>query len=301
MAQNAVSAPRIARRTDAARHERTTTTTGSGGPALRKLSRGPIRIREQSGVFGGRNRTAPVIARHDAISALLTSPRKLKHFIRDVDRAWTQLRGEVELNDLIVLTVLRHAVPEVWDFIVENVEAARSERRERDDFAGEGEKTIAATWERVRSSVAEPSHVQHLVDVLDLPQLASKSAVSSQESLQGIHNDGPVDYLGRILAGQVLPGDIWDQEVRREIEGWKTFRPVPMIDRLTAATETSDQYADIWEHYADRLSDDELIEITGQLIAALLQRDRADASMQHPAMLAVWRRCNRRHALRDTR
>jgi len=230
----------------------------------------------------------------DAITALLTSPRKLKHFIRDVDRAWRQLEGEVELNDLIVLTALRHGAAEVFDFLVENVEVARSERRERDVLGGAAVKTVKARWENLRNSLAEPTHVQTLVDVLDLNQLSSDVTISSQSSPQGIHNGEPVDYLGRILAGQLLPGEIRDQEVLRDIGAWKSSRSGPMLEKLKTATPESDQYVKLWEHYSGRLSEDELIEITGVLIADLVNRLGADASIQHPALLAVWRRCNRR-------
>lgn len=230
----------------------------------------------------------------DAITVLLTSPRNLKHFIRDVDRAWGHLRGEVELNDLIVLTALRHGAPEAFDFIVENVEAARSERREKDMFAGDAVKTVKARWETRRNSLAEPTQIQNLVDVLDLNQLSSDTTISSQSSPQGIHNGEPVDYLGRILAGQILPGEIRDQKVLRDIEEWKRSRSGKMLETLETATPESDQYVKVWEHYARRISDEELIEISGVLIANVLRRLGANASMQHPAMLAVWRQSNRR-------
>jgi hypothetical protein len=263
----------------------------------------PISDEKRKDRLGLENVTAPMMrylrrthgdSAADAITALLTSPRNLKHFIRDVDRAWGHLRGEVELNDLIVLTALRHGAPEAFDFIVENVEAARSERREKDTFAGEAVKTVKARWETLRNSLAEPTRIQTLVDVLDLNQLSSDSTISSQSSPQGIHNGEPVDYLGRILAGRILPGEIRDQEVLRNIEAWKSSHVGPMLEKLETATEKSDQYVKVWEHYARRISDEELIEIAGTLIDDVLRRLGADASMQHPAMLAVWRRCNRR-------
>jgi hypothetical protein len=230
----------------------------------------------------------------DAISRLLTSPRNLKHFVRDVDRAWNNLRGEVELNDLIVLTALRHGAPAVFDFIVENADAARSERKEDDGFAGAAVKTVKKRWEALRESQPTPTHIQTLVDILDLPQLTSH-AFTTQSSPQGIHNDEPVDYLGRILAGQLLPGELKDQDVLRDMEEWKTSRSGPMIGKLVSATSDDEQYVKVWEHYAARrLSEDELIDVAQTLIRDLLARDRADSTIQHPAMIAVWRRCNRR-------
>jgi hypothetical protein len=231
----------------------------------------------------------------DAITALLTSPRNLKHFIRDVDRAWEQLHGEVELDDLIVLTALRHGGRQAFDFIVANAEAARSESRERDSLAGQAEKTVKARWEALRDSLAEPARVQDLVDILGLPQLSSKAAPPGR-TLQGIHNDDPVDYLGRILAGRILPGEIRDQDVIKDIRAWKESRSVTMVERMVVAAPTSDQYVKVWEHYSQILSEGELVELAGTVVSEVLKRLRANASMQHPAMLAVWRRSNRRVA-----
>jgi hypothetical protein len=119
-------------------------------------------------------------------------------------------------------------------------------------------------------------------------------SITTQSSPQGIRNDEPVDYLGRILAGQLLPGEIRDQDVLHAIYEWKTSRAGGMISNLESATQDSEQYVKVWEHYATRrFSNDELIEVAQMLIADLLARDRADAAMEHPAMLAIWRRCGR--------
>ena len=233
-----------------------------------------------------------------AITDLLTSPRNLKHFIRDLDRAWEALRGEVELDDLIVLTALRHGAPEAFDFIVVNAEPARSETQRDDPIDGTAVKTVRARWDILRDSLTKPTAVQMLVDALELAQLAGQT-LFAQSLPQGIHNDGPADYLGRILAGRIPPGEIRDQEVLGDIENWKSHGSAEMLKRLVDSTPESSRYVEIWEHYSDRLSEDQLVDIATGLIAEVLSRLRANASInqpatKHPAMLAVWRRCNRR-------
>ena len=235
-----------------------------------------------------------------AITDLLTTPRKLKHFIREVDQAWEALRGEVELDDLIVLTALRHGAPESFDFIVVNAETARSTRPKDEHGAGTAVKTVRARWDLLRDSLTKPTEVQRLIDVLELPQLSSDEHVSVQSLPQGIHNDEPVDYLGRILAGRIPPGEIRDQEVLKDIVSWKKSRSAQMLKRLVASTNESGQYVDIWEHYDCHFSDDQLIEIATGLIADALNHLKANASINHPAMHAVWRRCTRRLG-RDTK
>jgi hypothetical protein len=62
----------------------------------------------------------------DAITTLLQSPRRLKHLIRRVDRVWRNLRGEVDLDDLIIVSTLRDLDDRaVFEFLTDNIDAAR--------------------------------------------------------------------------------------------------------------------------------------------------------------------------------
>ena len=230
----------------------------------------------------------------DAITDLLTSPRALKHFIRDVDRAWESLQGEVELDDLIVLTALRHGAPTAFDFVVTNVDAARSESHEGDALAGDAEKTVTARWTDLRNSLSNPAQIQILVDALELPKLRSGRPVPIQALPQGIQNDGPVDYLGRILAGRILPSEIRDQEVLADIEAWEKSGAPQMLQRLLTPTAESDRYVDVWERYAYRVSEPQLLDIATLSTAAALRHQGAKASMGAPAMIALWRCCKSR-------
>ena len=46
----------------------------------------------------------------DTIRDLIETPRRLKHVVRRVARAWENLYGEVDIDDLIALSVLREGV-----------------------------------------------------------------------------------------------------------------------------------------------------------------------------------------------
>ena len=218
----------------------------------------------------------------------------MKHFIRDVDRTWNSLLGEVELDDLIVLTALRHGALKAFDFIVANIDEARIKPR-HDNLVEEAVKTLRSRWETLRDSMSNSQDIQTLVDALDLEQLSGLGGFrAAASSPQGVHNTEPADHFRRVLAGQLLPGEVRDQTVLRDLELWKSSREPSMLQKLLEATPESDRYVDSWEHYAGRLSVDELIELTSEIIAKLVHRFGADATMEHPAMLAAWRRCNRR-------
>jgi hypothetical protein len=62
------------------------------------------------------------------LTALMQSPRRLKHMLRRVDRVWTNLAGEVDLDDLIVVSALRELDdPRVFEFLAENIDLLREQ------------------------------------------------------------------------------------------------------------------------------------------------------------------------------
>jgi hypothetical protein len=61
------------------------------------------------------------------IASALESPRRLKHLIRRVDRVWRNLAGEVDLNDLIIITALADGNRALFEFLVENIDALRQD------------------------------------------------------------------------------------------------------------------------------------------------------------------------------
>ena len=103
-----------------------------------------------------------------------------------------------------------------------------------------------------------------------------------------------MDYFRRIVAEQLDAEEVRDQVVLRDTDRWKEDRVPVMVDKLVAATATVDAYVQVWEHFSDRCSEEELVELTTTVAERILQQDGSAASAEHPALLALWRRCNRR-------
>jgi hypothetical protein len=55
------------------------------------------------------------------IPKLLKTPRSLKATLRRTVKTWDILHGEIDLNDLIILNVLRYGAPEALDFLMDNL------------------------------------------------------------------------------------------------------------------------------------------------------------------------------------
>jgi hypothetical protein len=223
-----------------------------------------------------------------AISDLLKSPRPLKHLVRRVNRIWTNLHGEVDLDDVIVLSALREGALKAFDFVVQNIDLARQETSEMTPRV----EKVKKDWETLRARLDYPERIQSLVDTLGLRQLSSRPG--SQSSRQGVHLGGPTDYLRRILAEQMSPGELRDQEVLIDIAAWRESRVDAMPGKLLACTEEAHKYADVWEDFADELSESELLQLASAFICAEATERGAEGSIKRPCILAVWRLLSRR-------
>ncbi len=223
----------------------------------------------------------------DAITTLLKTPRRLKHFIRNVESTWSDLAGEIDLEDLIVLTALREGAPDVHAFLVDQIDTAR---HKPDEFAT-GTQTVKAAWDKVLESTPHPDSVIALVDTLGILQLRSGKGIGPAEAPQGVRHGEPVDYFRRVLARTLAPGQVRDQEVLSDIPRWKASSDGSMFERLSVRTEPSDQYLRVWEHFAYNFSDAELLQLADELIELELRDNGAASAIDRPGLLSVWRRC----------
>ena len=104
----------------------------------------------------------------------------------------------------------------------------------------------------------------------------------------------PTDYFGRILSEEIDGDELRDQTVLRDVERWQSERDATLVTRLVAAAEGRARYALVWEHFSSRQSEADLMAITEAVVASVLERDGASADGKHPALISLWRACNRR-------
>lgn len=239
-----------------------------------------------------RDSTHPV----DAISTLLSSPRAVKHLIREVDYTWSQLKGEARLSDVILIAALQYGVPPVHEFLIKNIDAARV-RADRDE---KEPSRVKQEWEALLAGIQYSREIRTLVDLLGIAQLTSSTVIANDEGPQDICHHEPTDYFRRILAKSLGSDEVRDQQVLEDIREWRNRRS-NLLQELLASTDNNDRYAAVWEHFADRShSNDELFRLADQVIGGLLSRDGVHARGDHPSLIAVWRRINRR-GVRDRR
>ena len=226
----------------------------------------------------------------DALVSLLDTPRSLKHVLKRVDYAWNNLHGEVELDDIVIVSALRHGAEPVYRFLLADIDAAR---HEPDDMFPRT-KAIKEEWGRVLANVSAGPAAQKLVDLMRIEQLTKDTIFVGIDSPQGVQESDPVDYFRRITAEELGPSELRDQSVLRDIEEWKGTRRGSLLDRLLASSDADEEYSRVWEHFSDRHTNAELMQLVEQLVAKIKERDGSAAAADHRALNGLWRRCNRR-------
>ena len=224
-----------------------------------------------------------------ALVSLIQTPRELKHMIRRVNRAWSNLHGEAELDHIVILSALRHGAPEAYKFLLANIDAARGQST----GMGTGIETVKKDWEKLISELPNGTAVQRLVGLLGVKQLTNAPPQVASLSPQGIHIQGPVDYFARIAAEELDHNELRDQEVLRHIEQWRNGQTKNLVERLVPMAGVDDHYVQVWHHLAVQPDETDLIKLTELVVDRLLTIHGASASDGHPALSALWVKCGR--------
>ncbi len=225
----------------------------------------------------------------EALLSLLRTPRALKHVIRRVDEAWTNLHGEAELDDIVIVSALRYGTPDAFAFLLANIDLAR----EAPDRSLPDSISVKDEWQKVVKSLPNGPAVQRLVDLLGIGQLCGNTPDAESLSPQGVHIEDPVDYFSRIVAEELGPEELRDQEVLRHIEQWKTGRVEPLVIRLVPERGVDEHYARVWQRFAGQPDAEQMIKLTDLVVDRLLSIHGSSASGSHPALSVLWFECER--------
>ena len=226
--------------------------------------------------------------------SLLQTPRALKHFVSHVNRSWTKLHGEAELDDIIILSALRHGAPQAFTFLLVNIDAARGcYTEDMPRILNAKVLNVKDDWKALLKSEPKARAVQYLVNLLRIDQLIMDSAPEFPRSPQGVYLVEPVDYFSRVVAQELAPSEVRDQGVLRHIDRWKSGERSLLVEGLTLTSDVDQDYVNIWQHFADMHTKSDLIALTQLVVARMCENGGASASGDHPALSALRRAFNR--------
>lgn len=227
------------------------------------------------------------------LTTMLSTPRSLKHVLRRIDNVWEELHGEVEIDDLIILSALRHSAPSTYHFIIMNIEIARANS---DGLEKGSLGRFKDRWNAVLEEENHPHAVRILVDLLGIEQLRSPDGPNpvADKCPQGVHVGRSPDYLARIVSGQMKENEVRDQHVLHDIEEWgqtwsRDAESHNLIDRVTF----EDDYRAAWEHFHN-LSQEEFMHLFDKVITLLVKRHGPNIDPDDPALRALARKAYRR-------
>jgi hypothetical protein len=159
-------------------------------------------------------RYAKALLGHDAfdvpsaVDQLLTTPRVLKQSLRRCDEAWALLAGEVNLDEMLAMSIVRESLPRAYGLIEAHLDRLRDPPTSH--LKDNPDPILALKDDLQKELASEPRSVLEAVTAL------AKEVFSGQwqKRLQGLSvRAAHVDYWERFSALPELPADARDQQV----------------------------------------------------------------------------------------
>ncbi|HEY3323069.1 MAG TPA: hypothetical protein VGP72_21635 [Planctomycetota bacterium] len=225
-----------------------------------------------------------------ALASLCDSVRALKSAIRRVLRGWDTLHGEVELDELIIISVLAETYPPALELLRElGTSFGMGARGERDAVLNqERQNTIKALWHRyVPDNTAIKDPLEQLMARL-LPQCRLQG--NSSDALmnaQRVRYKRPTGYRERIINEDIVEADLRDQVFLRHLQQWQQKGAAnEEFSRLLAVDE---RYGEKIEQFEYLVTEEQRLTLASQVLNVLRAQYGCKANAYMPGFLPLWR------------
>lgn len=210
-----------------------------------------------------------------AVAALATSPRVLKQGLLRADEAWKALRGEIDVDDLLALSLLRAASPSAFAIVDKYISSFRGERpHDRVDPLTKFEDELMALEIDARIKEAAMYIVRHVFR-------------DGRNKPQGLASNNHADYWNRFQTIPELAEGSRDQDVLREL---RAADDGPVIDRLNDAKRAS-----AVQDFASLIDNQRLVKLLAATIQRELKSDPSNWQEGHAvAIVRIWDMASRR-------
>lgn len=210
----------------------------------------------------------------DAIAALCSAPRTLKQALRAALETCERFAGEIDFDDVLVMSILREAHPDIFALVRQNVGALRGSR-----IVGEERRKVREDWEAALRAIVLDDRTRQAVEEIIGFVFPERGG---ELKPQGFQRRGRVDYFERFLSGSILPGVERDQEILRILLAEDDGAIIDLLEH--------DARSSAVEAFARLLSVERLL----GLLVPLIKRRCAERSSQWregtpPGMIPLWR------------
>ncbi|MBM7115788.1 hypothetical protein [Archangium primigenium] len=176
-----------------------------------------------------------------ALFIVCSTPRRLKLSLRQCQDVWGVLAGEVEFDDLMSMSILRIADPDVFSEVVSHIDEIRDDSKSHRIGADAEAKSSFARKIDVLLEDSREERRDAIECILGFIFPGWKGSGFGEESLkpQGLAVSNPRNYWGRYLSIVQVTQEESDQFVLRAINQWKIERNVFLLDILSAGDHAS--------------------------------------------------------------
>lgn len=209
-----------------------------------------------------------------AVAALATTPRTLKQALRRVSEVWDKQTGEIDLDELLAMSMVREAVPDAFAVI---------EQHER--------KLRGIDLEHRNGKESPVALVSKQVEALNLDQRATKAVALIVKSVFDKHDSGPqglrqnnhADYWQRFLSGAEIANEESDQSVLRTLRDGTDDDIVRQLSDPSGHAAVGD--------FARQLTPERVQGLLLPLVSARLDDDPAtwEEHKEPPGLIPLWR------------
>jgi hypothetical protein len=194
-----------------------------------------------------------------AVTQLTLLPRTLKSGLRNALDAWDVLKGEIDPDELIALSLIKVAHPNIFAMIDRHVDSLRNQRRGRVQM---DESDFMADLNRDSSTENTKQSIALIVDYMFV----------TNKSVQGIGAGEPTDYWNRLLSPVAVAASASDQFVLRLMANGDA-------NALANALEESTQAAKLEQfRFIGQLSSSRIL----QCLNVIVERRIAEGSEKWP-------------------
>lgn len=234
----------------------------------------------------------------EAIAILLDTPRSLKNALRLTCDTWKTLAGEIDFDDLLIMSVVRVARPRVFSFIDSHIDLFRSGFKrwpQQDDPikhpSHQAFENLLAEEQTLRQRGAVRCLVRFVFPGLPEEKIIKDTGDEYISRPQGLHVDRHVDYWTRNLSTPVVLNNRSDQAALGAIQTWQQGDPSDLVGRMIDP-DKSDQI----ETFVGRFKPSELCRLLEDVAGVVSEQDAGSWKDKRdaPGITSVWRMMNRR-------
>ncbi len=230
-----------------------------------------------------------------AIVHFCRTPRVLKQALRDAFGVWDSLQGEIDLDDVLLMCVLRAARPDIFAVVDEYVDVLRGPSEHRRDAKKDDEAFKAALLTLVGGDADTKAALDEILTFVF--HVGTNASLSPRDKPQGLAIQQPRDYWRRFLTAPPLTLAERDQPILRAIAEWNAGTSSVLAEVLCDTERSA-----VAEHIVDRINSRRVSDLLDAVVAIHVEEstvkwpasDNRLDDRGPPGLSVIWRICHRK-------